>query len=757
MAEKIVSNAPNQEVKNILVAQEVNPIKSSQINVTRDIKFPGATITQTVPEQVVEKELNDVMTNLNQEVEQKAEKPQDAKSQTVISELNVEQILEEEAPAAGLAGGGEGEGHSFVVLGRILEEVSPVSYDYPINPAGTSETITGDVIGVAQEAVVDETVIQEEPQPPEPPNPPNPPFNTLVDGNEEVEGIFNTTISGNLLDNTERQEGETYIINSFTVNGVSYNTGTPAEIAGVGNILIQENGQWSFTPNKGYEGSVPVVEYNVFDGDLTDNSTLTIGDIVKDVDEVILPTLSIDLEVDPGAEKLVGNYTNADSITVTLTGDDGSSYELAGVLNSDGTWYADISLITFEEDVSYKAQAIAQNEDGIAEAFDIDLFTIEPPPNTLADDNENVIGLFNQTISGNLLDNTEKQVGEIYTVTEFIINGQTHAAGNTVDIPNVGNIFIDTNGEWSFTPNHGYVGAVPLITYTVFDGELYDNSTLTINEITAEPYDYSFGNWFIAQSGNDSNQFYNLIEGNKQNSEMDFNVQIKGQADPIPNGAHLEVVFDITGTATVNEDFNLDVTSKFYDVDYRVEGNQLIVDLSGGDGGNLNGLPFEVTISTIPDSDTAIESSTLEMSEVKLILEDGRELYGDTWETNDSINFNINSPEVEIAATSNIDVMGDSNAIGSETFSWDAKSVANHQDTVISFNEGDKLDFHDLLSSQNHQIDFSVNEVENGTLITISDTTPSDTVVQEILLNNYFAPSVSEMATQLKTTGSYEA
>lgn len=49
-------------------------------------------------------------------------------------ELNVEQLLEQEAAAAGLGGGGENGGSSFVRLMRVSEGLTPLSYEFP-NPA----------------------------------------------------------------------------------------------------------------------------------------------------------------------------------------------------------------------------------------------------------------------------------------------------------------------------------------------------------------------------------------------------------------------------------------------------------------------------------------------------------------------------------------------------------------------------------------------------------------------------------------------
>jgi len=321
----------------------------------------------------------------------------------------------------------------------------------------------------------------------------------------------------------------------------------------------------------------------------------------------------------------------------------------------------------------------------------------------------------------------------------------------------VGLFTLDSIGEWSFTPAHGYEGPVPIVEYKVFDGELYDLSTLTITDIIGPEVNYNLGNWFIAQSGNDNiEQYYNLVEGDKQKSSMDFNIQIKGEADEIPDGARVRISFDITGSAQVDEDFILSVDSNFYNTYYFTDNNKLIVELSGGSD-PLNGIPFSVKISTIGDSDTLTETVSMDISKVTLILEDGREINSGSWETNDSINFNIISPTTEFEGTSNIDTLGNQDSFGVEIFSWGTREIQNQEDIVLSFNSGDKLDFKDLLSNSKHIFNFDATNSDNGTMITVTDMSNQEPLVQEILLNNYFAEDLSKLVTDLRTTGSYEA
>ena len=81
-----------------------------------------------------------------------------------------------------------------------------------------------------------------------------------------------------LLSNDSDVEGSALTITQFTVAGVAgtFNAGQTATITGVGSLIINGNGSYTFTPALDYKGTVPLVTYTVSDGTATSTSTLTL-------------------------------------------------------------------------------------------------------------------------------------------------------------------------------------------------------------------------------------------------------------------------------------------------------------------------------------------------------------------------------------------------------------------------------------------------------------------------------------------------
>jgi gliding motility-associated-like protein len=86
----------------------------------------------------------------------------------------------------------------------------------------------------------------------------------------------NTPIVGNVLSNDRDIEGSALSLTKFTIGGVDYSAGTTATIVGVGTVVMNADGSYTFTPETNYIGSPPVITYTVSDGTATSTGTLSL-------------------------------------------------------------------------------------------------------------------------------------------------------------------------------------------------------------------------------------------------------------------------------------------------------------------------------------------------------------------------------------------------------------------------------------------------------------------------------------------------
>jgi hypothetical protein len=213
---------------------------------------------------------------------------------------------------------------------------------------------------------------------------------SFSDANEVQSLNEDTTLTGSVLMGTSSVDGPVTVV-GFSVEGnaTTFNAGQTATISGVGNLQINANGSYTFTPVADYYGSVPVVTYTLSDGSGS-NDTSTLALTVNAVDD---------------------NFSDT-------------------------------------------SEVVSMNED--------------------------------TTLTGSVLTGTSSVDGPV-SVTAFSVagNSTTFNAGQTATISGVGNLVINSNGNYTFTPFPFYTGAVPMATYTVTDG-LGPNTSSTLT-ITVNP------------------------------------------------------------------------------------------------------------------------------------------------------------------------------------------------------------------------------------------------------------------------------
>ncbi|MEH8119421.1 retention module-containing protein, partial [Aeromonas allosaccharophila] len=111
--------------------------------------------------------------------------------------------------------------------------------------------------------------------------------NQLDDLGETVVTLEDSQVSGNLLENSTNPDGpaDASIVSYDWGINIGVPAGVAATITGVGTLIINPDGSYTFTPAPNYDGAVPPVNYQVTDGQDTVTSTLVIS--ITPVDEEV--------------------------------------------------------------------------------------------------------------------------------------------------------------------------------------------------------------------------------------------------------------------------------------------------------------------------------------------------------------------------------------------------------------------------------------------------------------------------------------
>ncbi len=393
-----------------------------------------------------------------------------------------------------------------------------------------------------------------------------------------------TAVSGNVLNNDTDVDHDVLSVTGFHVDGHDYVAGTTATIPGVGTLVINTDGTFTFTPAPNFNGNVPVATYDITDGHGgVASSTLTIT--VTPVNDA--PVANPDVATTPEDTAVSGNVLNNDTdvdhdvLSVTGFHVDGHDY-VAGttatipgvgtlVINTDGT-FTFTPAPNFNGNVPVATYDITDGHGGVASST---LTITVTPVNDAPVANPDVAVTPEDTaVSGNVLNNDTDVDHDVLSVTAFHIGTNTYNAGTTATIPGVGTLVINTDGTFTFTPAPNFNGNVPVATYDITDGHGgVASSTLTI---TVTPVnDAPVANPDFATTPEDT-----AVSGNVLNNDTDvdhdvlsvtgFHVDghdyVAGTTATIPGVGTLVINTDGTFTFTPAPNFNGNVPVATYDI-----------------------------------------------------------------------------------------------------------------------------------------------------------------------------------------------
>ena len=219
------------------------------------------------------------------------------------------------------------------------------------------------------------------------------------------------------------------------------------------------------------------------------------------------------------------------------------------------------------------AEIIAANEDDL-DADVAQSFGVDDLNDTTADDDETTLTLTpvndnpvanddtastteNTPLSGNVLTNDTDANTDPLTVSQFVVNAVTYTPGQTAMIPGVGDVTVQANGSYTFTPANGYFGAVPVITYTAtdgFGGTDTGNLTITINRDSdddgvADINDLDDDNDGIPDTVEGTGDF----DGDGVPNNIDLDADNDGLSDLMESGNDPALAADTDGNGTLSE------------------------------------------------------------------------------------------------------------------------------------------------------------------------------------------------------------
>ncbi|RGE38557.1 tandem-95 repeat protein [Comamonas testosteroni] len=324
--------------------------------------------------------------------------------------------------------------------------------------------------------------------------------------NDALAVTENQTSGGNVLGNDTDTDGDPLTVT--TVGGTPVVAGTPTTVAGSngGSFTMNADGSYTFTPGTAFdylavgETATTTVSYIISDGQGgTSTATITVtvtgtNDAPVDGDEVVTVTEDQVLNV-PAANGLLANTSDVDggtpsvtTFSVDINGDGspeqftaGQTATIAGVgtltINADGS-YTFAPSADYHGPVPMVSYTVSDGHGGT----DTSTLTLSVKPVNdapVANPDSQIIPS-GSAATGNVLANDTDVDGDQLSVTGFSINGSSYTAGSTAVIAGVGKLTVASDGSYSFIPESNYSGSVPVVSYTISDGQVSTTSTLRL-------------------------------------------------------------------------------------------------------------------------------------------------------------------------------------------------------------------------------------------------------------------------------------
>lgn len=311
---------------------------------------------------------------------------------------------------------------------------------------------------------------------------------------DTLSGNEDTVLSGNVLANDNDPDGDRLRVVSFQFTGetATHAAGSSFTLAGKGTFTLNSDGSYSFAPVADWNGSIPTVTYTVSDGNsngtLTSTLTLTVVPVADIAPDTINTHSGVSILFDPLRND---TFENPDrTITATSNGLWGTVVIENGQLRyTPAAGYVGTDVFTY-----------TVTSGGINETTTVTVNITNTPPVPLPDVSQ---GSEDRIQAGNVLSNDRDLDNDNLKVVSYTVAGSAtvHAAGTAVNLPGQGSLAMLANGVWLFNPVNDWNGTLPVITYTMSDGNSNGTRTSTLT-ITVQPVQDAFNDSATTHAGN---------------------------------------------------------------------------------------------------------------------------------------------------------------------------------------------------------------------------------------------------------------
>ncbi|MCU0731978.1 MAG: Ig-like domain-containing protein, partial [Hyphomonas sp.] len=254
-------------------------------------------------------------------------------------------------------------------------------------------------------------------------------------------------LTGNVLSNDTDADNNPLTVTQFTIGGTTYPAGSTATIPGVGTLVINADGTFTFTPVANYNGPVPVASYTISDGNGgTDSGTLTLTVAPVNDAPIARPDTTTTRFARPVVVNLTANDIDVENGPLTVKSASVPANQ-GRLVNNGGVWtFIPARGFTGAATITY---TIVDNQG--AESTSTHTVTVGLPP--ISAKNDRSIGAFNRSFTSTVAFNDVYEKGAKFSV---------------VKQPAGGKVVMRPDGTFKFTPKRGFSG-VATFTYRITD------------------------------------------------------------------------------------------------------------------------------------------------------------------------------------------------------------------------------------------------------------------------------------------------